>query len=128
MAAAKTILVIDDDPDIGEFCQTVLQPNGWAVRVACSAAEGMAELRRERPGLLILDVMMEEADSGFELAKKLGREYPGLPVLMLSSLAAAAQEVFDTSALPVSELVEKPIRADELVKTVERLWAKAKTE
>lgn len=126
MAGAQRILVIDDDPDVGIFCSAVLGKAGYAVECAAGAQEGLAAVRRAPPDLVILDVMMEEADSGFQAACTLAKEQPKLPILLFSSIARAAGQVFDTSALPVSEVVEKPIQPQDLVKTVGRLLARAR--
>lgn len=125
MPVEKTILVIDDDIDICEYCAQVLGKQGYDVRYRLSAAEGLDAVRAQRPALVILDIMMEEADSGLKLAETLSREASGMPVIMLSSIAEASARVFDTSVLPVSELMEKPIQVSQLINTVERLLAKA---
>jgi hypothetical protein len=57
------------------------------------------------------------------MALWLGREHPGLPVIMLSSIADAADQIFDTSTLPVSVLVNKPMTPKELLGQVEKLLA-----
>ena len=77
-----------------------------------------------RPDLVILDIMMEQADAGFDAAQWFAREYPGLPVLMLSSIADAADSLFDTSTLGVADLVNKPISPEELLAKVQRLLAR----
>jgi len=117
----KKILVVDDDPDIQEFCRTILEAAGHQVVTAASASEGRQQMETERPDLVVLDIMMEAADTGFEMATWLAREHPGRPVVMLSSIAAAAEQVFDTSTLPVSALVNKPITPKELLRQVEKL-------
>lgn len=119
----KKILVVDDDPDIQEFCRTILEAAGYEVVSALAAQEGRRRMAEGRPDLVVLDVMMETADAGFEMAMWLGREHPGLPVIMLSSIADAADQVFDTSALPVSVLVNKPMTPKELLSQVEKLLA-----
>jgi len=124
----KKILVVDDDPDIQEFCRTILETAGYRVALAASAREGEQQMETEPPDLVILDVMMEAADAGFEMALRLGREKPGLPIIMLSSIADAADQVFDTSALPVSALVNKPITPKELLRQVEKLLAAGKQQ
>jgi two-component system, OmpR family, phosphate regulon response regulator OmpR len=120
---SKKILVVDDDPDIQEFCRTILEAAGYQVVSAASAREGRQQVAAGPPDLVVLDVMMEAADAGFEMAIQLGRERPGLPILMLSSIADAADQVFDTSTLPVSALVSKPITPKELLRQVEKLLA-----
>jgi DNA-binding response OmpR family regulator len=126
MANGKRIFVVDDDPDICEFCKLVLEGEGHSVWTYLNAAAGLAAIRARYPDLLILDVMLEDADSGFQTAQTLGREFPELPILMLSSIAGDARQIFDVSTLPVAELVEKPIQPAELLQRVERLLARTK--
>ena len=124
MTAQTRILVIDDDPDIHDFCRLVLESAGYSVMVASSAAEGRAAMAVARPDLVILDVMMEQADAGFAAAQWFASEHPGLPVLMLSSIADAADSLFDTSSLALADLVNKPIAPEELLAKVQRLLAR----
>ena len=126
MEARERILVVDDDPDLRDMCALVLQKEGYQVRVADGAATALQMMREEPPELVILDVMMEEADSGFRMAEVVAREYPTVPVLMLSSIADAAARTFDTSQLPVAELANKPMSPAVLSKTVERLLSRAR--
>lgn len=116
---AEKILVVDDDPDIQDFCRIVLEAAGYRVVAATSAAEGKLQVSAENPDLILLDIIMEAADSGFEMAGWLARLHPGMPVIMLSSIADAADQVFDTSTLPVSVLLTKPITPKELLRRVE---------
>jgi DNA-binding NtrC family response regulator len=121
MNDVKDILVIDDDPDIAEYCRTVLEGHGYRVRGAISAEEGTAALRAGRPDLVILDVMMESPDSGFLLANTIAQDFAGLPVILFSSIANASMQLFDTSALPVAAIIEKPVEPADLLATVQRI-------
>jgi DNA-binding response OmpR family regulator len=124
MATPARILIVDDDPDLCDACTAVLRDEGYDVRVEGSAADGLRAMREQRPDLLILDVMMEQADSGFRLAEAVAREYHGLPVLLLSSLVDGG--VVDFHRLPVDEVAGKPLRSAELRKSVRRLLDKAR--
>jgi len=112
------ILVIDDDVDLQESCRLVLEAQGYAVATASSGAEGRRLMEAEQADLVILDVMMEEADTGFQIARWFAEKYPGVPVLMLSSIADAADDVFDTSTLKVADLVNKPLEPQRLIDKV----------
>ena len=56
--AAITILIVDDDPDFREFVRIVLESHGYRVVEAEHAQSGLAILRQELPGLVLLDAMM----------------------------------------------------------------------
>jgi DNA-binding NtrC family response regulator len=126
MRTPERVLVVDDDPDVCQSCAAVLREEGYETVTADSAAEALRVLREQRPDLVILDVMMEEADSGFRVAETIARECPGLPVLLLSSIVDAAAQVFDLNQLPVSEFANKPMRPGPLRLSVRRLLDKAK--
>jgi len=121
MPEKSKIMVVDDDHDVLEVCRIVLEREGFAVSTARSAAEGRERLRAALPDLLILDIMMEEADSGFKLAQEFG---PSLPIIVLSSIAEASSQVFDTTTLSVAAMVDKPVKPDDLLATVRRLLPK----
>jgi DNA-binding NtrC family response regulator len=125
MTETHKILVVDDDPDIQESCRIVLESAGYQVASALSAEEAQAAMRSSVPDLIVLDIMMETADAGFLFAGWLGQHHPGLPVIMVSGVADAAEQLFDTSTLPVSELVNKPIAPAALLSTVARLIQRA---
>lgn len=117
------ILVVDDDPDVQEDCRLVLESQGHAVSGAFSAAEGRAAMKVAPADLVLLDVMMEEPDAGFVMARWLNEQFPSVPVIILSSIADAADGIFDTSTLKVAALVNKPIAPKDLIETVARLLA-----
>jgi len=121
MERERTILVVDDDPNILLFCETVLGQAGFRVVTADSASRGYEAACSQKPDLMIVDIMMEEVDSGFRLAVRLHELLPGVPILMLSAIAGASTRVFDTSPLPVADLVDKPIEAADLLQKARRL-------
>ena len=94
MSEKKKILVFDDDPDIGIFCKTVLETKGWEVKVFHEAFGAADVVDVEKPDLIILDIMMEQSDSG---------------------------AVLDHRELPVLEVINKPIEPQELVAKVSRV-------
>ena len=125
MTEKKRILVIDDDPDVHYYCRVILEDAGYIVDVASSGIEGRTAATDKPPDLVVLDVIMEQPDAGFETAKWFASNHPGIPVIMLSSIAEAADSLFDTSTLSVAELVNKPIAPDDLLATVARLLARS---
>lgn len=120
MTDKKKILVIDDDPDIHDFCRMVLEKEGYNLASASSGQEGQAAMTANPADLVILDVMMEAADAGFETAKWFARSHPEVPVIMLSSIADAADSVFDTTTLKVAALVNKPMAPQDLLDKVKK--------
>jgi excisionase family DNA binding protein len=85
LRGGPVILIVDDDARLREFVRVNLEMDGYSVREAASAAEGLAALDEEPPDLILLDVMMPEVD-GWEMLRRV-RERHGvdsIPVIMFS--------------------------------------------
>ncbi len=120
------ILIIDDDADITEAMRVVLESKNHWVIIAKSGEEGLAKARAERPDLIILDVMMETTDKGFEVARELKKDdiFKSVPILMLTALKDKMgldfkKEAGDSVWLPVEAYLEKPLKPEELISKVE---------
>jgi DNA-binding response OmpR family regulator len=127
----EKILIIDDDPDIVESTKVVLESRGYKVISAPSGKEGLKMTRKENPDLIILDVMMEKADTGFELCRELKKEqsYKNIPILMLTAIKEKTRmdfknETGDEIWLPVDDYCDKPLKPDELLSKVGTLLKK----
>jgi DNA-binding response OmpR family regulator len=122
------ILIIDDDPDMVEAGRYVLEREGHAVDSAPNVEAGLKALDETNPDLLILDVMMEEADDGLVFARKVRRKGVTVPILMLTSVNRAMGLSIgkDEEMVPVDEFVEKPVDPAVLVAKVESLLAGGK--
>lgn len=120
------ILLVDDDQDFVEINRHLLQKEGYEVVCAFNPTEGMAALKKEKPDLLILDVMMEEADDGFAMAQKIRREKIETPIIMLTSVSKILGMKFgkDKEMLPVNEFFEKPVSAEKLLAAVKKYTKK----
>jgi DNA-binding response OmpR family regulator len=120
------ILVVDDDPDLVEDCRLILEKNGHTVASAFNIVDGMKAMERERPDLLILDVMMESPDDGIVMAQDLRRAGVKTPILMLSSISKVTGMAHDKSAdlVPVDVFQEKPVPPKRLLALVDELLKK----
>jgi DNA-binding response OmpR family regulator len=120
------ILIVDDDPDMVEAGRIVLEREGYSVESAPNFETGLAKLDEVEPDLLILDVMMEEADDGLRFARRARREGKTLPILMLTSVnrAMGIQIGKDDEMVPVDEFLEKPVDPATLIEKVRMLLAK----
>jgi putative two-component system response regulator len=84
---ANKILIVDDDPLIVTMYQDILQHNGFMVLAAHDGPTALDLAARERPVLILLDIIMPEMD-GFEVCRRLKAdpELKGIPVIILTSL------------------------------------------
>ena len=114
------IAVIDDDVDIREASELVLTSKGYQVITANNPTDGYDIIIKNKPDLIILDVMMDEPDDGFFLAQKLRRNKVTTPIIMYTSVSKAVGMDFGASEMvPVDEFVEKPISPELLIQKVE---------
>jgi len=119
------IAVIDDDPDIREASSLVLNAKGYEVILASNPKDGYDIVIKNKPDLIILDVMMDEPDDGFFLAQRFRRENIKTPILMYTSVSKTIGLDFGKSDMvPVDDFVEKPITPELLIRKVETLLKK----
>jgi two-component system response regulator MprA len=121
-AAARRILVVDDDPMVATTVQRVLRPEGYVVDVALGGAEALQQARAHRPDLVVLDLMMPGVD-GLEVCRQL-RASGSLPILMLTARSGTADRVrgLDTGA---DDYLVKPFAYAELLARVRALLRRA---
>jgi PAS domain S-box-containing protein len=109
-----SVLVIDDDPDVRGFIAAALEEQGYRVREASDGREGLAEIERDKPDLVIVDFIMPGL-SGADVARKIRAKSPNQPILFVSGYS-------ETDAVkrtaPDAPLLTKPFRADALAKAV----------
>lgn len=112
IAAAKRVLVVDDEPDLRQMVAEYLARHGFAV----ASADGGRELDRHfasgRPDLVLLDVTMPEED-GFSIARRLRAAHPSLPIIMLTALDEVVDRVVGLEA-GADDYVTKPFDLREL--------------
>ena len=128
----KKIYIVDDDKDIVEILSMVLKPKGYEVVSSYSAKETLDKARKEKPDLIILDVMFPENPSeGFDVARELHQdeELKKIPVIVLSAVnekyrLGFSDKDIDDEWLPVREFVEKPIEPDKFLGLVEKIVGK----
>ena len=125
MQKAK-ILIIDDDIDLVEVMRITLESVGFEVVDAQEGRKGLEKVEKERPDLVILDVMMGTQDEGFHVAYQI-RSNPDtadIPVLMITAIGQETGFEFDKEKdldyLPVQEFIAKPIDPDLLIETVKK--------
>ena len=120
MADKKRILIIDDDMDFREMAKVVLESADYEVLEAADGATGLDLVKNEKVDFILLDVMMEEVDTGCKIADEIAKLKIETPVVILSSFADAARQTFDVSAIPVKEYLQKPLKSEELLSVVKK--------
>ena len=122
------ILLVDDEPDILEIISYNLSAEGYQVITAKNGLEGIKKAKKEKPHLIVLDVMMPEMD-GIEACEAI-RKVPELKHTIITFLTARGEDYsqvagFDAGA---DDYITKPIKPKLLVSKVKALLRRLKTE
>jgi DNA-binding response OmpR family regulator len=112
------ILIVDDDPDVRDVIQLVLAPHGYVVVGAENAQQGLQRYQKTRPDLIIVDLMMEEVDSGARLVRELQALGNTAPVYLLSSVGDGLSMTVDHAELGVRGILQKPLLPSALLSLV----------
>jgi two-component system alkaline phosphatase synthesis response regulator PhoP len=129
MKSKAKILLVDDDKDFVEATAMVLESKPYEVVVAYDGDDGLAKARKEKPDLIILDIIMPVKD-GFKAAEQLKKDpdLKKIPVIMLTSFSEKGGDtslsVSQGFVLDTEDYVDKPVTPEELLKRVERLLKK----
>lgn len=126
---AQKVLVVDDEMDMRIYVTTLLETNGYKPLSAVDGEEGILIARKEKPALVILDVMMPK-DSGINMYRQLRNdpELKEVPVIMLSALSKKtffhSQKMLDTyrgEHIPEPDAyIEKPAEPEELLEAIKK--------
>ncbi len=113
--AAETVLIADDEASIRDLARLYLEKEGFRVRTADDGAAALEEVRRERPDLLVLDLMMPRVD-GWEVCRRI-RSEGDLPILMLTARDQDIDKIVGLE-MGADDYLTKPFNPRELVARV----------
>lgn len=138
---AAKILVVEDDKDMAEAIQLTLENAGYQVTCAYDPDEAWDKVNKEKPDLIVLDIMMPTGTEGFQFVWKLrspqtDETIRNVPIVVVTSLHSTTElrfypDQYDASYgpgefLPVQEFLDKPIDPAKLVETVNRVLGQKK--
>jgi DNA-binding response OmpR family regulator len=138
---SKKILIVDDEPDIVTFLRSVLEENGFSSLSAKNGIEGLEVLRKERPDLVLLDLMMPKK-SGITMFQELRKDstMSNTPVVIVTGVSEVTgvdfrnfmykqplrdeKKFVETTGLTKYTIpdgyIEKPIDPDELIQVIKK--------
>ena len=122
MIAVK-VLVVEDDPSVRESLRRSLAFNGYQVALAADGVDGLAALDRDRPDVVVLDVMMPRMD-GLETCRRMRAAGIDLPVLMLTARDEVSDRVAGLDA-GADDYLPKPFALEELLARLRALLRRA---
>ncbi|MEI6079640.1 MAG: response regulator [bacterium] len=114
------VFLVDDDVDLVEQNRLVLVENGHTVITANTAKEALVKLKTEKPDIMIVDVMMEHRTAGFALAREIGKNFPSIPLIIMSGATDKVNWMGESNDTwgPVINFLDKPVDPDKLAKVV----------
>lgn len=112
---SKKILVVDDEADLVETVRFPLEMEGFDVLVSYNGEDALGQARREKPDLIILDLMLPKLD-GYKVCRllKFDERYKHIPILMLTAKTQEKDKILgmETGA---DEYITKPFEMDDLL-------------
>jgi DNA-binding response OmpR family regulator len=115
---SKKILVVDDEVDLAETLRFPLEMEGFTVLVSHNGEDGLHQARKEKPDLILLDLMLPKLD-GYKVCRllKFDDRYKHIPILMLTAKTQEKDKLLgmETGA---NEYITKPFEMDELLEKV----------
>jgi len=121
------ILLIDDDSCTHEAVRMTLEPLGYQVTCCSTGPDGLAAMRRDRPDLVLLDIMLSMPSEGFHVAYEMKGDdaLKDVPIIVLSAIGQTmgmnyASEL-GSDYLPIERFLEKPFDAATLREAVQRV-------
>ena len=116
----KTILVIDDDPAILDSIKTILEFSGYNVITALTSKTGLNEFKKNKPDLVLCDMMMERIDEGIMIVREMKRIDRAIPVFLLSSIGDATSDNINFMELGFNGIFQKPANLDNMLAVIEK--------
>jgi len=123
----QNILLVDDDPDFRQRAKQSLQDAGYSVTEAEGENQAYEIARNKQFDIAIVDLILENSDSGFSLSYHFKKENPKMPIVMLSSSVSdfgiefSLESVSERSWIKADAMLNKPIRTEQLLQAVRRL-------
>ena len=132
MGKSLKIVMVDDNTDFLFTMETFLQRNGFEVHTAEDGQQGMDLIRKERPDLILLDIMMETLFSGFEVCKEVRKDdaLKDTPIIGISGMGEELEIDYkqwpDYDYFRPDAFLDKPVDKPQLLRMIPEVIEKAK--
>lgn len=122
MADKRRILCVEDEPEMIDLIRLILERRGFEVLGAVGGQEGLDAVRREKPDLVLLDLMMPDID-GWEVYRqmKADEDLKNIPVVVVTAKAQSIDKVLGLHIAKVDDYVTKPFGPGDLLESVDRV-------
>lgn len=124
MTEPKRVICIEDDPGIIDLVKMILTRKGFKVIGAVGGREGLEAIERERPDLVLLDLMMPDMD-GWEVyhQMKASETMRKIPVIVITAKAQSIDKVLALHIAKVDDYLTKPFGPQELLDSIDKALA-----
>ncbi|MBN2555816.1 MAG: response regulator [Anaerolineales bacterium] len=121
-ADQKHVVCIEDEPEMIDLVRLILGRKGFHVIGANGGIEGLETVRREKPDLILLDLMMPDMD-GWEVYQQIKADdtLKTIPVVVVTAKAQSIDKVLGLHIAKVDDYITKPFGPQELLESVEQL-------
>jgi two-component system cell cycle response regulator CpdR len=116
-----SILIAEDDKAVREFVSRALQQDGHDITAVSDGQQALTALESRRFDMLLADIVMPHVD-GIALALKASKDYPELPVLLMTGYAAERQRAHNLESL-IHQVISKPFTLRDICDSVRRVLA-----
>ena len=120
------VLVVDDEPNILDVISMALRYESFEVATAANGRDALARVREFRPHLILLDIMLPDME-GFEVARRLGADRAGIPIIFLTARDTTEDKVRGLT-MGGDDYVTKPFSLEELVARIRALLRRTGVE
>jgi DNA-binding response OmpR family regulator len=119
---AKRVVCVEDEPEMIDLVRLILSRKGFSVIGANGGIEGLETVRREKPDLVLLDLMMPDMD-GWEVYQqmKADADLREIPVVVVTAKAQSIDKVLGLHIAKVDDYITKPFGPQELLESVEKI-------
>jgi CheY-like chemotaxis protein len=123
----QNVLLIDDDPDFRQQTKQFLQDAGYNVTEAEGENQAYEAARNKKFDIAVVDLILENSDSGFTLSYHFKQDYPKMPIVMLSSsnsefgINFSLESAADRAWIKADVMLNKPIRNEQLLQAMRQL-------
>ena len=122
MAVAARLLIIDDEPDASEFLRVLVEPRGYLVRTAATAAEARQVLQTWQPEIVLMDLVLPDAD-GLSLLREFKEASPECQIIMVTGYGSVTKAV-EAMRSGAFTFIEKPVENEIVVAMLEKAGEK----
>ena len=118
----KTVVCIEDEPEMIDLVKLILGRKGFELVGAVGGREGLETVRKHKPDLVLLDLMMPDMD-GWEVYQqmKADEELKTIPVIVVTAKAQSIDKVLGLHIAKVDDYVTKPFGPQELLQSVNKV-------